>query len=462
MDRSSAVTASEPTATALPPGPGLPMPVQSALFLLARDRYLPWCRRRYGNVFTVRMMGRAPMVVLSDAEHMKRVFSGPANVFHAGEGNEFLRPLLGENSLLTMDEDAHRRARRMLMPAFNGAALRRYAETVATIAGEQVPRWPTGRITALHPWLQALTLEVILQVVFGVTDERRLDRMRPLVRKVTDIGPVTFFSALMPRLRAYPPARAVWQAAEELDRLLYAEIAERRAAADLEQRADVLSMMLRAGEGADGLSDQELRDELITLVLAGHETTATGLAWTFHELARNPRVRELAAEAAERGDDDYLEAVFKEALRMRPVVYAVARKLTEDTDVAGYRIPAGSIVSPSIGLPHRDARRFDRPEVFDPDRFASGQPSSTDWLPFGGGIRRCIGAGFSIMEAVAILRTALRELDFRPDRRRVEPAKGRGVVLVPLRGARLQLRRRYNAASRSRNVSSPIEPSSSA
>lgn len=424
----------------LPPGPKVPMAVQTVLFMSsARAPFLTRCWRRYGDVFTLRMLGRSPMVVLCDGEHTKPVFAGRPEVFHAGEGNEILRPVLGEHSLLTMDEDAHRQARRMLMPAFNGAALHRYARMISQIAAEQVPQWPTGRVQALHPWLQKLTLEVILRVVFGVTGHERLARMRRLVPRVTGIGSLTFLASLVPWLHAVPSVRSSWRHVAELDRLLLAEIAERRHVDDIAERSDVLSMMLRAGAGPQPPSDQELRDELITLVLAGHETTATGLAWTFHELARNPGVLRAATTAAEDGDEDYLEAVFKEALRLRPVVYGVSRKLTEPTEIAGYRLPRGAIVSPSIGLPHQDSRRFEHPERFDPDRFCGGQPASTDWLPFGGGVRRCIGAGFSIAEAVQILRVALATMHVRPGRRAPERARARTVTLIPHRGARVLL-----------------------
>jgi cytochrome P450 len=216
-----------------------------------------------------------------------------------------------------------------------------------------------------------------------------------------------------------------------VDGLLYAEIAERRAAGDLSERGDVLSRLLTTA--GDELTDLELRDQMITLLLAGHETTATALAWSFHELARRPDLLRQAQD----GDDAYLEAVAKEAMRRRPVVQNVARKLTEPTEIAGYRLPAGTVVAPSISLVHRDAAVYADPKDFRPDRFLGKQPEAGTWIPFGGGVRRCIGAGFSLQEAVAVLREALTRYDIRPENDQPEAAKPRNITLVPAQGARI-------------------------
>ncbi|MPY86027.1 MAG: cytochrome P450, partial [Actinophytocola sp.] len=239
--------------------------------------------------------------------------------------NTILRPAMGEHSLLLVDEDDHQRTRRLLMPAFNGAALRGYAALVGELARAEVDRWPIGPTFRAMPRMQAITLEVILRVVFGVSDEARLRRLRPLVARLVDVGPTIMLGLFYPGLQRYRPWRSYLTAKSKVDELLYAQIAERRGQTDLADRTDVLSRLLTTG-GADAepLSDAELRDQLVTLLLAGHETTATALSWTLHELARHPDVQRDAARAADDGDDEYLGAVVKEAMRLRPVISQVA------------------------------------------------------------------------------------------------------------------------------------------
>jgi cytochrome P450 len=283
--------------------------------------------------------------------------------------------------------------------------------------------------------MNAVTLEIILRVVFGMSDGPRLAELRPRLRRISEIGPLTVLGWSYPKLRRFGPWRRNWENLHAADRLLYAEIADRRAAGDVSERGDVLSRLLTAA--GDELTDVELRDHMITLLLAGHETTATALAWSCHELARRPAVFRAAQQAADDGDDAYLEAVAKEAMRRRPVIQNVARKLTEPTEIAGYRLPAGMVVAPSIALVHRDASVHEDPKDFRPERFIGRQPESGTWIPFGGGVRRCIGAGFSLQEAVAVLREALTRYDIRAEDDREEAPKPRNITLVPARGARI-------------------------
>jgi cytochrome P450 len=238
------------------------------------------------------------------------------------------------------------------------------------------------------------------------------------------------------------PWRRYLAGQRELDRLLYAEIAERRAATDLDERDDVLSRLLRTGGGTDGLTDAELRDQLMTLLLAGHETTATTLAWAWHDLARNPAQLARARQAADDGEDDYLVAVFKESLRLHPVIFEVARRLTAPVEVGGYRLPAGVTVMPAIGLVQDDERHFPAPGEFRPERFLDGQPAPNTWIPFGGGARRCLGAGFAQLEATAVLREVLTRFELRFDASAPERAKPRNITLIPSRGARVTVTRR--------------------
>ncbi|MFB7663218.1 cytochrome P450 [Kitasatospora sp. NPDC056138] len=444
-DLSSAARSPEIARTTRPPGLRLPAVLQTVLFAQYRHRLFPLLRRRYGDVFTLRLTTPTRhLVILTRQEDIKTVFGGPVEVLHAGEGNAIMGPALGDHSVLLIDEDEHRRARRLLMPAFTGAALRGYQDMVGELTRAEVERWPVGQPFSAHRRMQALTLEVILQVVFGVTEEARLARMRPLVRGIADIGPVTLLGLPYPALQRFGPWRRHVSFQRQLDELLYAEITERRGAEDLHSRTDVLSRLLQAAraEEGGGFTDAELRDQLITLLLAGHETTATGLAWALHELVRQPEQLGRARQAADEGDDAYLTAVAKEALRLKPVVYEVARQLTEPMTVGGYRLPAGATVMPAIGMVQSDPAYHDQPDVFRPERFLEDQPPAHTWIPFGGGARRCIGAGFALLEATVALREVLLRYDIRPDRPQPEAQKAHHVTLVPERGARLVVTRR--------------------
>jgi cytochrome P450 family 135 len=444
----SAVAAADVRALATPPGPRLPVGVQSLLFARYRHRWLPYLRRRYGDTFSVRI---APhnrhMVLISQPEDIRTVFAGAASVFHAGEGNAILGPVMGEHSVLLLDEAAHLRVRRLLMPAFHGASLRGYQDLIRQLTREELARWPAGTEFRVHDRTAALTLEIILQVVFGVTESARLDELRPVVEQVVNISPLTMLGWFYPRLRTKWPWRRFFQIQRDLDRLLYAEIAERRAAPDLAERSDVLSQLLRISiEDSDaGLTDAELRDNLITLLLAGHETTATALAWACHELARNPDVQRPAQRAADENDEQYLEAVAKEAMRLHPIIYEVARRVTEPVAVGGYRVPAGATVLPAIGLVQSDPLAHRTPARFDPNRFLGDQPAANTWIPFGGGVRRCLGAGFSLLEATVVLGELLRNFDLDPVRAAAEPPRPRNITLAPGRGATVRLTPRFGS-----------------
>ena len=421
------------TVDGLPPGPRLPVGVQTLLFGKYRHRYLPAMHRRYGDLFTLRIAPHARrLVLISRPDDIRTVFTGSTEVFHAGEGNAILGPVMGHHSVLLLDESEHLRIRQRLMPAFNGAALRGYRDLVAGLARTEVKRWPVGRTIRVHDRMSALTLEVILQVVFGVTDERRLAELRPPVSRVVTINPIVMLGWFYPRLQRVWPWRQFADIQREFDRLLYAEIADRRQA-DLTDRADVLSRLLATG----GLTDAEVRDNLVTLLLAGHETTATALAWALHELARRPDVLRRAQQAADEGDDAYLEAVAKESLRLHPVIYEVARKLKAPVEVGGYRLPTGATVMPAIGIVQSDAQYYPDPDEFDPTRFLGDPLPANTWIPFGGGVRRCLGAGFSLMEATEILRELLRVYDVRPARARPERPISRNVTLAPARGTQV-------------------------
>lgn len=419
----------------LPPGSRLPPFVQTVAYMIARRWLHLGLHRRHGDVFTTRVAGPRAVVTLCRPEHIREVFAGSPTVFHAGKGNALLEPVMGAQSVLITDGDEHLRTRKLLMPAFNGAALRGYDQLMTSLAVENVESWPTGRPFAVHPRMNAVTLEIILRVVFGLGDGARISELRPRLRRISEIGPLMILGWTYRKLAEVGPWRRGQENLEAVNRLLYAEIADRRTVEDLASRDDVLSRLLTAGGGE--LSDAEVRDQMITLLLAGHETTATALAWSFHELARYPRVQRRARQAADDGDEDYLRAVAKEAMRRRPVIQNVARVLTEPTEVAGYLLPAGTVVAPSISLVHKNAAWHERPGEFRPERFVGQQPETGTWIPFGGGVRRCLGAGFSLQEAGAVLREALTRYEIRPERAEPERRKTRNITLVPAQGARI-------------------------
>jgi cytochrome P450 len=423
----------------LPPGPRWPALLQSVALMRFRHRFVPWLHRRYGDVFTVRLVPEAsPLVLFTRPEHAKEIFAGDPEVFHAGKGNAILGPIMGEHSLLLQDSAEHRRARKLLMPAFNGAALRRYQAVVTALAKDEVARWAPGTPFRALDRMNALTLEVILRVVFGVTDEDRLARLRPLVNKTVDINPVVLLGWGYPVLQRFGPWKGTVDNQRALDAVMYAEIAERRRVGDLHERTDVLSQLLAVGEDdGDGLSDAELRDQLVTLLLAGHETTATALAWSLYELGRDPGQLVAARTAANTGDDAYLEAVMKEAMRLHPVIPMVVRHLMAPTSLGGWDLPAGTNVGPSIIVAHGREENFAEPERFRPERFLGGHVPANTWIPFGGGVRRCIGAGFSLMEGVAVLREVLQRYDVSiPPGTRDWP-RVRNITSVPRNGARI-------------------------
>jgi cytochrome P450 len=432
-------------ASALPPGPRWPAILQSFALMRYRHQFIPWLHRRYGDAFTIRMVPKAsPMVLFARPEWAKEIFAGDPEVFNAGKGNGILGPVMGEHSLLLQDGAEHRRARKLLMPAFNGAALRTYESVVTRLARDEVARWTPGVPFRALDRMNALTLEVILRVVFGVTDESRLSTLRPLVNKTVDISPIVLLGWGYPLLQKFGPWKDTVDNQRALDKVMYAEIAERRSAGDLEQRSDVLSRLLTVqdDDGEPGLDDAELRDQLVTLLLAGHETTATALSWALYELGRDPAQLTLARAAADCGDGDYLEAVMKESMRLHPVIPMVIRYLTAPARIGEWELPRGTNVGPSIILAHSREENFDRPDEFRPQRFLEGHVPANTWIPFGGGVRRCIGAGFSLMEGVAVLREVLLEYDVAlPSGTRDFP-KVRNITSVPRHGARIVVRPR--------------------
>lgn len=410
------------------------------------SHFVAACRRRYGSVFTLRVAGMGTLVYLADPADVKTVFAGDPRVFHAGEANSILSGLLGDTSLLVIDEDVHRDRRRLMLPPFHRDAVARQAGLMAEIAAANIATWPVGTSFAAAPKMAEITLEVILRTVIGATDPARLAALRAIMPRLLTVGPWATLALAKPALQRYRPWRGLRRTMAEADRLLYAEIAERRADPGLAERTDVLAMLVRADDGGRTMSDRELRDQLMTLLVAGHDTTANGLSWALERLTRHPDVLARAVAAAEAGaagdpaGDEYLDALVKETLRVRPVVFDVGRVLTAPADVAGYRLPAGVMVAPGIGLVHTSAALYPEPHRFDPDRMLGATLSPTTWFPFGGGNRRCLGAGFAMVEMRVVLREILRRVELDTTSATGERQRLKFVVLVPHRGARIRLR----------------------
>jgi cytochrome P450 len=417
---------------ALPPGPALPTALQTLRFWNRPEPFLHGCRARYGDVFTVNVQPNGRLVFIADPALVKQVFTGPTDVFHAGEGNALLGTVLGDRSLLLLDEDEHLRTRRAMLPPFHGEHVRRLVAVMREEAEAEVARWPVGEPFALLPRFQALTLEVILRTVIGVRDEARLAPLRRLLPQVTDVKPWHLLMWVEPRLEHVGPWRRWRRLIAEADALLYAEIAERRRASDLAERADVLSMLV-----ATDMDDRSLRDQLVTLLLAGHETTTTALAWAFERALRTPGVGERLHEHS----DEELDAVVKETLRVRPVIDRVARRTTRPVELAGHRLPARTFVLPAIGVIQLDPANFPDPTAFRPERWLEdgGAGGAYTWLPFGGGPRRCLGATFAQVEMREVIRVVAERCVLEPADPAPERQRTRHITIVPEHGAEVVL-----------------------
>jgi cytochrome P450 len=438
------------TATKLPPGARAPRPVQTIGWITRTGPFLERCRARYGDVFSVRIAQEGTWVMLANPEHVRQVFTGDPKVFHAGEANAILRPVLGHNSVLLLDEQQHLAQRKLLLPPFHGERMQRYGELMREVAEQEIARWPQNEPLQLWAHMQAVTLEVIMRAVFGMDEGTRLVRLREAIRQALEWATAP---AQMAALALLGPARVeklpmFQDKFRDVDALLYEEIRTRRGADDLADRDDIMSLLLQAThEDGSPMSDVELRDELMTLLVAGHETTATALAWGIERLVRHPDKLARLREEAVAGGDEYVDAVAKETLRLRPVIPIVVRRLTEPVEIGGYTIPAGWKVAPCIYLVHRHADVYSPdPTAFRPERFLDQPAGTYTWIPFGGGIRRCIGASFAIFEMKVVLSEIARLVDLQPVRPERERVVRRAITLTPSRGAEVVARRRAETA----------------
>jgi cytochrome P450 len=353
--------------------------------------------------------------------------------------------------VLVLDGREHLRQRKLLLPPFQGSRVAAFREVIRDVAEREIAGWQPGSQLVLRERMRALTFEVICRAVFGVTQPERVEHLRERLVAVIDSSPIFMIA---------PPARAdlgplspggrFARRLRAADRVLYQEIERRRAERDLEERSDVLSLLLRArDEQGHPMTDAELRDELFTMLAAGHETTATGLAFAFELLLRNPATLARLREEIEAGEDDaYLDAVVKETLRLRPVLDAAERTLTRPRTLAGWELPAGVKVYPAIALVHLREDLYERAHDFRPERFVEDGAESYSWLPFGGGIRRCIGAALAHAEMAEVLRVAVPRVELRPLGERPDPVVLRGITLAPKHGVRVSVRRLHPAGAR--------------
>jgi cytochrome P450 family 135 len=424
--------------SALPPGPTSAPLVQAWRWGLRPAEFLQACRAAYGETFTCRFTGLGEAVFFSDPQAAKDLFAGDADGFRAGK-TKFVRPILGEHSLLCLDGEEHLRQRKLLLPAFHGDQVRRMRSAVDELAEREVATWRPGQELRLLGRMQQVTMEAILQSVFGMRPGARRDRLRGLLFELGRLSArptqLARLSVLRRDLGAPPRAwTGLGRLLGRIDREIYAQIEQRRRE-EASEGADVLGMLL--GEG--GMSDRELRDELMTMLLAGHETTSTTLAWAFERLVRHPDAWTRLRDEAAAGETGWADAVTQETLRVRPVLWLAGRTLTRPACVGGVDLPAGTLAYACSYLTHTRDDLWPDPQRFDPGRFTAGKPQPFTLIPFGGGRRRCLGAAFAQMEVHSVLIAAARRVDLRAVDAADERMTRRGIVVAPGRGARVRV-----------------------
>jgi cytochrome P450 len=422
----------------LPPGPSAPAAIQTANWLFRPIGFMDACRRRLGDSFSVTFIGfESPMVMVSDPEAIRALYRSRENGLPPGRSAS-LEPVVGPRSILLLEGEEHLARRKLMLPPFHGERMRAYGELIEEAVTREIDSWPVDEEFPIHPRMQAVTLEVILRAVFGVSDPARLARLRSLLAELLGgtASPALQVRVLLARRfgRGDPLAR-LRRINEEVEEVLRSEIAERRADESLDERDDILSMLVAARfEDGEPMSDSELRDQLMTLLLAGHETTATGLAWTFDLLLRHPATLERLRSELDDGEEAYLRAVIAESLRLRPVIPLAGRRLRNELRVNGFTLPPGTDVTPAIWLTHTREDLYPAPLEFRPERFLEDGPETYAWIPFGGGVRRCLGASFAEFEMRIVLRETLRRCELRGARRRPERIARRNITFSPRRG----------------------------
>jgi cytochrome P450 len=418
----------------LPPGPAAPAALQTYEWIARPTALLRRAQARFGEPFTIRTLwADAPMVLVSDPEEVRRVFTAAPGVLRGGESSSILEPFAGPNSILLLDGAEHLRQRRLMLPPFHGERVQAYRRVVAELAEEEVAGWPAGAAFAALPRMQALTLAVIMRAVFGAREEPALrDALRRALNMAGSLPRLVALSLVQRDLGPRSPWGSFMRTVREVDDRLGEVIRARRG---VEAGDDILGLLLSARhEDGSPPSDATLRDQLVTLLAAGHETTATALAWALERLTRHPEV--LARVRA--SDEPYLDATVNEVLRVRPVLSIAPRKTLVPYRVGGWELPVGVHVAPCLYLTHRRAELYPEPTAFRPERFLNGDsPGRYSFIPFGGGTRRCLGAAFATMEMREVLRVVAARVALRPEHPAGERMRRRSVTLSPSRGARV-------------------------
>lgn len=436
----------------LPPGPRMPAALQMLGFWTrpASDRL----RRRYGKRFTVKLPFQPPFVVLADPEDIKELFTAPPDAIHPGEGARILEPVVGHNSVILLDESPHLEQRKLLLPSFHGENMQRLAGVMRELAVREVQSWPRDQPIVLHPRLQRLTLEIILRAVFGLERGPRFDDLRDALTGILAFGenPLSVIRGA-DKLSWFGPVKRFAKLREHADEMIFQLIDERRR--EDGHGDDILALLLQARHEDDTpMSASELRDELMTALVAGHETTASQLAWAFETLARAPHVRErLGDEIAAGESDEYMMATIHEVLRLRPVLPNAEPRLTKrPIKIGDFEYPAGVALLASAYLVHRDPDIYPEPHAFRPERFLGTKPGTYTWIPFGGGRRRCLGASFAMLEMKIVLGAVLEHLDVAPASERPETTRRRGITFSPSRGAAVTLHARDRSSRETKDV----------
>ncbi|MBV9311790.1 MAG: cytochrome P450 [Solirubrobacterales bacterium] len=429
----------------LPPGPRMPVVLQMIGFWTRPASSLERLRRKYGKRITVALPFQPPFVMLSDPEEIKELLRASPEAVHPGEGARILEPIVGKHSVILLDESPHLEQRKLLLPAFHGEKMQRLADVMRDLAENEVERWPREQPVALHPRLQRVTLEIILRTVFGLEQGSRLDQLRDLLTSVLSFSesPLSVIPAAQQKLSWFPPVKRLNGLLARTDELIF-ELIEERRSDGTHERDDVLTLLLEARHDDDSpMSAQELRDELMTALVAGHETTASQLAWTFERLVREPRVLARLRDEVDAGEsDEYLTATVHEALRLRPVLPNAEPRLTKQRIRIGeVEYPPGVALLASAYLVHHDPEIYEDPHAFKPERFIGTQPGTYTWLPFGGGRRRCLGASFALLEMKIVLRAVLERYQLEAVGER-ETTRRRSITFSPSRGAQVVLHER--------------------
>jgi cytochrome P450 len=408
------------------------------------------CRARYGNRFTIRLPEQPPFVMISDPEEIKQIFTAPPDVLHPGEGARILEPVVGRNSVILLDEKPHMEQRKLLLPAFHGDKMNALRDLMAELAEHEVESWPAGEPVELHPRFQALTLDIILRSVFGIETGSRLETLRRQMTQILEFG--TSIVSVNPRFQrtffGRGPYARLLEVQKQADELVYAQIDERRASGQLGN--DVLSMLLEARhEDGSEMSREEIRDELMTALVAGHETTASALGFAFDRLARHPHaLRRLHEELDSGNGDDYLTAVIYETLRMRPVLpQAEPRLVKKPVTIGEWHYEPGVVLAASGWLVHHDPDIYPEPFAFRPERFLDERPTTYGWVPFGGGVRRCLGAAFAEFEMRVVLTELLRRRELQRVSPHAERVTRRNVTFSPREGTRVVTRVRTRTSA---------------